>query len=339
MADKKQINPRRPIPASGYDRLRDNLTSGFAEDFPVVNFPNPDNRPNINRGRITSRKDDNVKDISIGLQDHDEAIMYYFNNVIKPSVIINGNRTNVPIIYGAPERWKSVQKDGYFRDKEGKLQVPLIMFKRDQVEKRRDLGNKLDGNNPQLYYTFQEKYTKRNQYDNFSVLQNRMPQKEFHAVVVPDFVKLTYTCMIWCDYIAQMNKLIEMINYSSDSYWGDSEKFKFNAKIDTYSNTTEISQGDNRIVKTNFGLTLQGYLVPDSINKELTKKPQKFFSKSTVVFNGELSVLPTGAPMTREQIREKNEDKNYGTLNVKQNIQQEVQGIGYQSIGNNNQIG
>jgi hypothetical protein len=44
------------------------------------------------------------------------------------------------------------------------------MFKRDSVEKRRDLGNKLDGNNPQLYYTFQEKYTKRNQYDNFSVI-------------------------------------------------------------------------------------------------------------------------------------------------------------------------
>ena len=339
MADKKQINPRRPIPASGYDRLRENLTSGFAEDFPVINFPNPDNRPNINRGRITSRKDDNVKDISIGLQDHDEAIMYYFNKIIKPSVIVNGNRTPVPIIYGAPERWKSVQKDGYFRDKEGKLQVPLIMFKRDSVEKRRDLGNKIDGNNPQLYYTFQEKYTKRNQYDNFSVLQNRMPQRELHVVVVPDFIKLSYTCIIWCDYIAQMNKLVEMINYSSDSYWGDPEKFKFNARIDTYSNTTEISQGDNRIVKTNFGLTLQGYLVPDSINKELTKKPQKFFSKSTVVFNGELSVSPTGAPMTREQIRGKNEDKNYGVINIKQNIKQEVQGIGYSSIGNNYQIG
>ena len=339
MADKKQINPRRPIPASGYDRLRENLTSGFAEDFPVINFPNPDNRPNINRGRITSRKDDNVKDISIGLQDHDEAIMYYFNKIIKPSVIVNGNRTPVPIIYGAPERWKSVQKDGYFRDKEGKLQVPLIMFKRDSVEKRRDLGNKIDGNNPQLYYTFQEKYTKRNQYDNFSVLQNRMPQRELHAVVVPDFIKLSYTFIIWCDYIAQMNKLVEMINYSSDSYWGDPEKFKFNARIDTYSNTTEISQGDNRIVKTNFGLTLQGYLVPDSINKELTKKPQKFFSKSTVVFNGELSVSPTGAPMTREQIRGKNEDKNYGVINIKQNIKQEVQGIGYSSIGNNYQIG
>ena len=321
----EQIDPRRPIPASGYDRLRDNISANIQ----VSNAPPPETRPNINRGKITTRKDDKVKDVSIGLQDHDEAIMYYFNNVIKPSVIVNGNRTNVPIMYGSPERWKSVQKDGYFRDKEGKIQVPLIMFKRDSIEKRRDLGNKLDGNNPQLYYSFQEKYTKRNQYDNFSVLQNRIPQKEFHAIVVPDFVRLNYTCTIWCDYIAQMNKLIEMINFTSDSYWGDAEKYKFNAKIDTFSNTTELNQGDNRIVKTDFGLVLQGYLVPDSINKELAKKPQKFFTKSTVVFNDELEFVSSGAPMTREEVR---------ASRGAQNIQQVGTGIGYQQIGNDNTI-
>ena len=319
----EQIDPRRPIPASGYDRLRDNISANIQ----IPGAPPPETRPNVNRGRITSRNDDTVRDVSIGLQDHDEAIMYYFNNVIKPSVIVNGNRTNVPIMYGSPERWKSVQTDGYFRDKEGKLQVPLIMFKRDSIEKRRDLGNKLDGNNPQLYYTIQEKYTKRNQYDNFSVLQNRIPQREYHTVVVPDFIRLTYTCTIWCDYVAQMNKLIEMINYTSDSYWGDKEKFKFNAKIDTFSNTTEIQQGDNRIVKTDFGLTLQGYLVPDSINKELAKKPQKYYSKSTVVFNGELEFIPTGAPKTRDEVR-----KSAGVQNI-QPAGILGTGIGYEVIG------
>ena len=329
MADRKRIDPRRPIPSSGYDRLRDNLSSGFAEGFPVKGFPNPDNRSSINKGRITTRKDDNVQDVSIGLQDHDEAIMYYFNNVIKPSVIINGNRTNVPIIYGSPERWKGVQKDGYFRDKEGKLQTPLIMFKRDSVEKRRDLGNKLDANSPQLYYTFQEKYSKRNQYDNFNVLQNIIPQKEFHTVVIPDYVTLQYSCIIWTDYIAQMNKLIEMINYSSDSYWGDKEKFKFNARIDTYSNTTEVAQGENRVVKTNFGLTIQGYLIPDSLNKDLVKKPQKFFSKSRVVFNSEIIVEPTGEPLTREQVR---------GAQTTTDIQQIGTGVGYQILAESNQI-
>jgi len=39
-------------------------------------------------------------------------------------------------MYGSPERWKAVQKDGFHRDKNGKIQAPLIMFKRDSVEKK-----------------------------------------------------------------------------------------------------------------------------------------------------------------------------------------------------------
>ena len=83
---EKRIDPRRPIPSSGYNKLRQSLQSGFAEGFPVENFPNPDNRTNINKGTITSRKDDTVQDVSIGLLDHDEAVMYYFNNVIKSGI-------------------------------------------------------------------------------------------------------------------------------------------------------------------------------------------------------------------------------------------------------------
>ena len=329
--DRKHINPRRPIPNDSYSRLRTNLEANFRDGFPSIDggFFGPDTRPNISRGAQISRKDDLAQDISIGLQDHDESIMYYFNNVIKPSVIINGNRTNVPIIYGSPERWKSVQKDGFYRDKEGKIQTPLIMFKRDSVEKRRDIGNKLDANTPQLFYTFQEKYSKRNRYDNFSVLQGRKPQQELYRVVIPDYIRLQYTCTIWCDYVAQMNKLIEMINYSSDSYWGDPERFKFNARIDTYNNTTEIQQGDNRIVKTNFGLTIQGYLVPDSLNKKLaSENMQKTYTKSQVLFNSEIVTSAPSAPKTREEVR--------GQLGI--NIGAIDGGIGYQIIGNNNQI-
>ncbi len=329
--DRKDIHPRRPIPSTQYDKLRENLSSGFNDGFPVEQFPLPDNRASVNKGEHTSRRNDKIQDISIGLQDHDEAIMYYFNKVIKPTVIVNGDRTPVPIMYGAPERWKSVQKDGFFRDKEGKLQVPLIMFKRDSVEKRRDLGNKMDANNPQLYYTFQEKYTQHNSYDNFAVLQGRRPTRERFAVVIPDYVTLQYTCAIWTDFVAQNNKLIEMINYSSDSYWGDPERFKFNARIDTYNNTTEVQQGDNRVVKTNFGLTIQGYLVPDSLNKKLaSENMKKSYSRSVVKFGTEVSTIAGGAPKTREEVR---------NVQRAHSIQQMGGGIGYQIIGENNTIG
>jgi hypothetical protein len=41
---------------------------------------------NANRGKQLSRKKDNVKDYSVGLMDVDGAIMYYFNEVIKPTI-------------------------------------------------------------------------------------------------------------------------------------------------------------------------------------------------------------------------------------------------------------
>ena len=336
----------RPIPQRLNDKLRNNLLAPNVEKPSAVDptkpsFPIKDIVPNniqpqksttsqkpSNRGAITRRDDDNIKDIAIGLQDHDEAINYYFNKVIKPTVINNGGRVSVPLIYGSPERWKSVQRDGYYRDKEGKIQAPIIMFKRDSVEKRRDLGNKMDANNPQLFQTFQVKYTKRNQYDNFSLLQNRTPQKEFHNVIIPDYVRLKYSFIIWTDYVAQNNKIVEAVNYASDSYWGDPEKFNFNARIDTFANNIEVSQGTNRIVKTTFGLDLQGYIIPDAMSAKLAAHPKKHFSKSTVKFNVE-TVSTFDKPKTREQIRE-----SVGA----QNIQPAIIGVGYQTIGQNNTI-
>ena len=203
------------------------------------------------------------------------------------------------------------------------------MFKRDSVERRRDLGNKIDANNPQFYYAFQERYSKRNRYDNFSVLQGRKPQIEKYAVVIPDFVKLTYTCTIWTDFIAQNNKLIEMINYASDTYWGDPERFKFNARIDSYSNTTEVIQGEDRTIKTDFGLNLQGYLVPDSLNQEIASgNINKSFSRSKVVFNTEISSVDTDI-VTREEVR---------SAPLGQLVQQVGLGVGYQQVGLTNQI-
>ena len=74
------------------------------------------------------RREDKVKDVAVGLYDVDEAIHFYFENVIQPRVTENEKEIRVPIIYGSPERWKSVQKSGVFRDKTGKVQNPILMY-------------------------------------------------------------------------------------------------------------------------------------------------------------------------------------------------------------------
>ena len=247
-----------------------------------------------NRGYSRSVKGDTVKQFSIGLRDIDETIVYYFNNVIKPSVVQNSKIIQVPVLYGSPERWASVQKDGFYRDKNGKIQTPLIMFKRETIEKNRALGNKLDANNVNNFGIFEKKYSRKNIYDNFSALTNRIPVKELYGVIIPDYVNITYSCIIFTEYVEQMNKIVESINFASDAYWGDPQRFNFRAMIDSYTTTTEMNKGQDRTVKTSFTINLMGHIVPDSINTSIANM-NKFYSKSAISFgletDGNIEIL------------------------------------------------
>lgn len=276
-----QINPYE-FPGTGESYGNSNIPSDFRQ-FTNNNQSGLD----FNRSEKLSLKGDKVKQFTVGLQDIDESIMYYFTNVVRPYVYQNGNRIEVPIIYGSPEKWKSVQKDGYYKDKNGAIMAPLIMFKRDTIEKNRSLTNKLDANAPHLYASWKSVYNQKNAYSNFNVLTNRKPVEQFIVNVVPDYVTLMYNCSIQTYYFEQLNKIIEAINYASDSYWGDAERFKFKATIDSYSTSIDVSDSTNRIVKGTFTLKLFGYIIPDNIQKELNSI-KKYNSKAQVIIGLEV---------------------------------------------------
>jgi hypothetical protein len=240
-----------------------------------------------NRARDISRKNDKVKDITIGLEDLDNAIQYYFDNTIKPSIIQNNNRVAVLVIYGSPEKWKSVQNDGFYRDVAGKIMAPLIMYKRTNVEKNRTLGNKLDGNEAHLFNVFETRYNQKNFYNKFDVLTNTIPSKQYYVSVVPDYVTVTYECILFTNFVEQNNKLIEAIEYASDSYWGDANRWHFRTKIDTFAVTNIYEQEDDRVAKTNFTMTLNGYLIADSVNAKASAT-NMFYSPSQIIFGMEV---------------------------------------------------
>ena len=242
----------------------------------------------FNRSEKLSFTDDHTKPFAVSIQDIDESVLFYFENVIRPYVYQNGVKIPVPLIYGAPEKWKSVQKDGYYKDKNGKIMSPIIMFKRDNMEKNRSITNKLDANNPHLYTSWQKSYNAKNSYSNFNVLNNRIPTQQFIANVVPDYVTLTYSFIVQTYYVEQLNKIIEAINYASDSYWGDPERFKFKAQIDSYATTIELNQNDDRIVRSSFTLKLNGYIVPDTIQKDATAI-KKYNSRSKITIGLEVT--------------------------------------------------
>ena len=238
----------------------------------------------FNRAEKISRNSpavkDDVKNLSIGLMDMDSAIMYYFNNVIKPKVEVNEELVDVPCIYGSNEKWNQISKHGYLRDKKRQIIVPLIVFQRTSMEKNTNMSiDKLDANNPNLFYSFERKNTNHNRFDKFDILQKTKPGKEFYNVVMPDYVQLTYEFTIWTSYIDQMNQIVEKINYSDGAYWGEPGKMKFKSEINTFEDSTELD--NEKIIKTKFNVVLNGYILPEHFNNKTTT--QKYYTPKKII--------------------------------------------------------
>lgn len=271
---------RKPIPKTQKE-IANSLVTPYDQEQGNPNNAVPSTN---NRALQQSWKGDNVKPYTVGIQDIDEAIFYYLENVVKPTVIQNGESIPVPVLYGSPEKWKNYQKDGYLRDLKGSLMAPLIIFKRNSIDKNRSLANKMDANNPNNYGIFQKAYNPSNAYNAFSVLNNTKPLKQLYAVVAPDYVTVTYSFVIFTYYVEQLNKIVEAMNYASDAYWGNPERFKFQARINSFGFQTELNESAERIVRSTFDVVLNGYIIPDTVQKDTTAI-NKFNNKTkTTIF-------------------------------------------------------
>ena len=254
-----------------------------------------------NRGRIKRRTNDTVKNVEVGLLDVDAAIMYYFNEVIKPSVMEQGEEVKVPLMYANPERWATIRKQGYLRDSKRQLITPVIVFKRTSMSKRSEIAvDKLDANDPKLFYSFEKKYSSQNRYNRFSTDRGLLPQRELYNVAMPDYVTLNYECIIFTAYIEQMNKIIEKVNWADGSYWGEPGKLKFQSNIESFEDSTEMSEGE-RFIKTTFSLQLYGYLVPEAFNDKINTQKYITPKKIDVIDETDMSVSSLFNPDTKTQ--------------------------------------
>ena len=227
--------------------------------------------PDYNRARQVRRDKDDIKNVSVGIMEHDAAIMYYFNEVIKPSVVDNKETIKVPVMYASPERWYAIQRQGFLRDKKQKILTPVIVFRRTGIDRNENIPvDKLDANKPQNFQTFTQKYSSSNRYDQFSKTIGTTPNKEHFQVVVPDYVILNYEFTVFTSYIEQMNKLIEKINYTDGAYWGEPGKLRFRSRIESFSDASEMD--GERLVKTTFTVQLMGYIIPEEFNSMITTR-------------------------------------------------------------------
>ena len=237
---------------------------------------NPLRKP-LNRAEQLPRADAESRR-GISLYDVDSAIFNYMNDIVVPTLKVDNAEINVPVIYGNAERWKSAQIDGVYRDKRGKIQLPLIMFKRTTVARNESVPML----NRFVHYPSFQKYSKKNVYDKFSILNNFQPRKEVYDVTMPDYVDISYEVMIWTNFTEHMNTIVESFKWAADEYWGDKDKFKFKVEIDSFDKVMEMTDNSERIVRTEFTMLAKAYLIPERFDNESTTK-KSISNRATIV--------------------------------------------------------
>lgn len=224
------------------------------------------------------------KPIAVTLFTIDNAILRHMNERIRPIVTQNGNEVKVPVIYGDPERWKSAQRDGVMRDSIGKIQLPMVMIRRTGMKKS-IINSPV---NKYLERTFETGWNRRTPYDQFAVKNGITPSREYLVTTLPDYYEITYRCIIWTEYMEQMNAVVENISFETDQYWGEQNNYKFRTSVKSFEPLTELPMSQDRVVRTQFDMTVYAYLLPpDALDKQNNRgstSKVRYSVKKTVTF-------------------------------------------------------
>lgn len=240
-----------------------------------------------NRANDTLIDERSVTPISITLVQIDGVILGHLVNVIKPTVVSEGKQILVPVQYANAERWKQIRADGVLRDGAGRVQTPIILFRRTSI-RRNALTNPV---NKFVTRTYETGWNRHNSYDKFAVQNRIIPSKKLVSVTMPDYVDLTYDFMVWTDYVEQLNPLLETFNFEMDSYWGERGQFKFKVYVEDYSLETDVPTEGDRYVKATFQMKVSAYLLPEtlmSVDKGVQTTNRLRYSNKKVVIVQEI---------------------------------------------------
>ena len=265
------------------------------------------NRESVNRGTQVSTKDNRVrgnreqsinpgkdftKNFSVTLKDIDTSVMSHIKDVMKPKIREANEVIKVPVYYGNEERWKAFRKRGVLRDKNGSLILPLIMFRRTDVsfDDNMPMSFDHDVNGEFIKVARSNKWSKDNQYDRFSVQQGVQPVQEILFTGMPDHVVCTYSVVMMTNFIEQMNILNDLFLEHIGTYFGNSEQYKFLSTLDgSLSDASEMNQDGERLIKTEFGLSIKAYVIPEFTDNVFGKSAEitKQLTPSKVTFGQE----------------------------------------------------
>ena len=235
-----------------------------------------------NRGLDIKRENGEQSPIAITLMTIDEIIVNYLSDTIKPTINDNNTVRPVPVLYGTPERWATFRKDGKIRDPgNDKATTPVILIQRRSI----DRGRLMNPSNKYIQTAWETGWNKKNAYDKFSVVNGITPSREFHAVIVPDYVDIHYDVIVWTEYEEQMSDVIGQLQVENDEFWGVRNGYKFRVKIDKFDSQSQLESTQDRIIRTQFSMKVGAYLIPDRMVKDfkITPATSKLFTAKKVI--------------------------------------------------------
>ena len=231
----------------------------------------------------------------ITLKDIDTSIMSHLKNVIKPTIKEANEIIKVPVLYGNEERWKSVRKRGALRDKNGTIQLPVIILRRTDTNFTDSMPYSFDHDVSGQFTSIvrSKKYSPKNRYDRFGIQYGKNAVYDMIMTGMPDFVTCTYQIVMMTSFIEQMNYLTELIIEHENTYWGDTQSYKFLSALEgSFADATEMDVAGERVVKCEFGISMKGYVTPRFANS--TQGPgsniQKARTIGKVIFGEETEV-------------------------------------------------
>jgi hypothetical protein len=238
------------------------------------------------------RDNDLVKTPACTLYDVDYNIHWFLTEWIRPYIIDDNKRLEVPLYFANGELLSQIQKHGYLRESStGKIITPVMTIRRSSLEERQEYKHLNVNVNPAdiqqppgNVITYKAKYTKKNRYDRFSTQVDTRPSEEYYVTHLPEYVLISYELNIWAEYIEHLNQLVQQIQPKSGHAWGDT--WKFTTQMRGYTFDDSIDVGSDRVVKANVTLEVQAALLhPDELR---ASSMAKAYSPKKVVFTTEV---------------------------------------------------
>jgi hypothetical protein len=113
------------------------------------------------------------------------------------------------------------------------------------------------------------------------------------------------------------------VNYASDAYWGNPQRFKFMARIDSFNTVNETNQKVKIVLlRVHLTINMYGYIIPETVQKDLSSI-KKYNSRSKIIF----SLETTSDPQVfnpNPQITEDGRNRLVENVNTRKRLNDEI---------------